>query len=135
MLTILQSSVNMYLSPFPPPNAKDVRLIERRRHQLTDEFRDDYRMRSGIEGTNRQLKGVTGLGQLRVRGRSAVFTSVLLKIVCWNILRAASVRELLAKLSKEWQSALFLHRSKRPWGFQTRLQIESPATCSFSQCF
>ncbi|MDB5391853.1 MAG: hypothetical protein JWM11_7499, partial [Planctomycetaceae bacterium] len=54
-------------------NAKQVRLIERRRHQLTGKFRDDYRMRSGIESTSCQLKCVTGLGQLRVRGGPAVF--------------------------------------------------------------
>lgn len=115
-------------------NAKEVRLIERRRHELTDKFRDDYRMRSGIESTNSQLKRVTGLGQLRVRGRPAVFMSVLLKIAGWNILRAASVRELLAKLTKERQSALFRSFTRRFSTLQTWLQIESRAVSGYMQC-
>jgi len=45
---------------------------------------------------NSQLKRVTGMGQLRVRGRPAVFTSLLLKIAGWDLLRAARMRELLA---------------------------------------
>jgi len=70
--------------------AKQRRLAGRRREQATDVFRDRYRIRGGIEGTNSGLKRKTGLGQLRVRGKPAVFHSILLKIVGWNILRAAA---------------------------------------------
>ena len=38
--------------------------------------------------------------RLRVRGRPAVFSSILLKVAGWNLLRAASVRSLIAKLTK-----------------------------------
>ena len=42
-----------------------------------------------MEGTNSGLKRTTGLGQLRVRGRPAVFHAIYLKIAGWNILRAS----------------------------------------------
>ena len=61
----------------------------RRAVEKTEEFRKRYRKRSGIEGANSLLKRVTGLGRLRVRGRPSVFNSILLKVVGWNILRAA----------------------------------------------
>jgi hypothetical protein len=77
---------------------KQIRLIKRRRREQTDEFRKTYRLRSGIEATNSILKRVTGLDRLRVRGRSAVFMSSLLKVAGWNLLRAATVQSLLAKL-------------------------------------
>jgi hypothetical protein len=78
--------------------AKDVRLINRRRREQTPQFRDEYR--GGVESTNSILKRVTGLDRLRVRGRPAVFSSILLKVAGWSLLRAASVRSLIAKLAK-----------------------------------
>jgi Transposase DDE domain len=86
-------------------NAKDVRLINRRRREQTRAFKDRYRVRSGIEATNSILKRVTGLARLRPRGRPAVFSSILLKVAGWNLLRAASVRMLLGKLAKGRQAA------------------------------
>ena len=78
--------------------AKQRRLAGRRREENTDVFRDRYRIRGGIEGTNSGLKRKTGLGRLRVRGRPRVFHSILLKIVGWNIFRAtvcAKMREIV----------------------------------------
>ena len=69
--------------------AKQRRLAGRRREEETDVFRERYRIRGGIEGTNSGLKRKTGLGQLRVRGRPAVFHAIYLKIAGWNILRAS----------------------------------------------
>ena len=46
------------------------------------------------------LKRVTGLNRLRVRGRPAVFSSILLKVAGWNLLQAASVCSLINKLAK-----------------------------------
>jgi len=86
-------------------NAKVVRLIERRRREQNPEFKDKYRTRSGLETTNRILKRVTGLDRLRVRGRPAVFSSILLKVVGRNLLRVASLRSLLVtKLTKTGQA-------------------------------
>ena len=70
----------------------------------------------GPEATNSMLKRVTGLDRLRVRGRPAVFSSILLKVAGWNLLRAASVRSLINKLTKggvSGQSALAFAASYR----------------------
>ena len=88
-------------------NRKQVRLITRRRREQTEEFKSKYRMRSGIESTNRLLKRLTGLGRLRVRSQPAVFLRVLLKVAGWNLLRAASVRSLLEKLAKSGATGQF----------------------------
>lgn len=69
--------------------AKQLRLERRRRYEKTDEFKDKYRMRAGIEATNSGIKQRTGMGRLRVRGRPGVFNAILLKIAGWNILQAA----------------------------------------------
>jgi hypothetical protein len=70
--------------------AKQRRLATRRREENTEVFRERYKIRAGIEGTNSGLKRKTGLGQLRVRGRPAVFHAILLKVAGWNMLRAAA---------------------------------------------
>jgi len=94
--------------------AKQRRLAGRRREEATDVFRDRYRIRGGIEGTNSGLKRKTGLGQLRVRGKPAVFHSILLKITGWNILRAAAcakMREIVyarANIAVFWLHFTFL---------------------------
>ena len=79
-------------------SAKDRRLAARRKEQATEVFRDRYKIRGGIEGTNSCLKRKTGLGQLRVRGRPAVCHAIYLKIAGWNIMRAsvcAKMREIV----------------------------------------
>jgi hypothetical protein len=78
--------------------AKQRRLASRRREENTDAFRQRYRIRGGIEGTNSGLKRRTGLGRLRVRGSPRVFHAIYLKIAGWNILRAsacAKIREIV----------------------------------------
>jgi hypothetical protein len=100
--------------------AKQRRLAGRRREEATDVFRDRYRIRGGIEGTNSGLKRKTGLGQLRVRGRPAVFQAIYLKIAGWNILRASVCAKMRAIV---WERAnmaafrlyfVFLRRTKMP---------------------
>jgi hypothetical protein len=68
------------------------RAAERRRYEQTDEFRDRYRWRAGIEGTNSCLKRRLSLKRLRVRGLKPVKMAVLLKLTGWNILRAVALR-------------------------------------------
>jgi len=84
---------------------KARRLAARRREAETSVFRERYAQRSGIESTNSGLKNRLSLGWLRVRGRGAVFRTLLLKISGWNVLRASAserlrgmVRNELAKL-------------------------------------
>jgi Transposase DDE domain len=86
---------------------KQIRLVNRRRRERTPEFQGKYRKRSGIESTNSLLKRVTGLDRLRVRGRKSVFMSIYLKVAGWNVLRAAAVRSVVAKLKKPGQTASF----------------------------
>lgn len=69
--------------------AKDRRLAGRRKEQATEVFRERYKVRGGIEGTNSGLKRKIGLGRLRVRGRPAVDHAIYLKIAGWNIMRAS----------------------------------------------
>jgi len=94
--------------------AKQRRLAGRRREQDTEVFRERYKTRGGIEGTNSGLKRKTGLGQLRVRGRPAVFHAIYLKIAGWNILRAsvcAKMREIVwgkANMAVFWFNFAFL---------------------------
>ena len=94
--------------------AKQRRLAGRRREEATDVFRERYRIRGGIEGTNSGLKRKTGLGQLRVRGKPRVFHSILLKITGWNILRAsvcAKMRAIVwerANMTVFWLRFMFL---------------------------
>jgi hypothetical protein len=70
--------------------AAQKRLALRRAEEATEEWKDRYRLRAGIEGTNSGLKKRMGLGQLRVRGKKSVFNVVLLKVTGWNIFRAAA---------------------------------------------
>jgi len=80
--------------------AKDRRIAARRKEQDTEVFKDRYKIRGGIEGTNSGLKRKTGLGRLRVRGRPAVYHAIYLKIAGWNIMRAsvcAKMREIVWK--------------------------------------
>jgi len=94
--------------------AKQRRLAGRRREENTDVFRDRYRIRGGIEGTNSGLKRRTGLGRLRVRGSPRVFHAIYLKITGWNILRAsvcAKMREIVwekANMAAFWLDFVLL---------------------------
>jgi len=60
------------------------------------------------------LKRRVGLGQLRVRGRPAVFHAIYLKIAGWNILRASvctKMREIVyerADMATFWFTFAFL---------------------------
>ena len=66
------------------------RLAARRVEEVTEVFRERYAARSGIESTNSGLKNRLSLGWLRVRGRGAVFRTLLLKVGGWNVPRAAA---------------------------------------------
>ena len=86
--------------------AKQRRSASRRREQDTDVFRERYKIRGGIEGTNSGLKRKTGLGQLRVRGRPAVYHAIYLKIAGWNILRAAACAKMRELVHQRASAAL-----------------------------
>jgi len=112
--------------------SKQRRLASRRREQDTEVFRERYKTRSGIEGTNSGLKRKTGLGRLRVRGSPAVFHAIYLKIAGWNILRAsvcAKMRRIVwerANLATFWLDFAFLSWAKMPGSIRISLRRQIP---------
>jgi hypothetical protein len=71
---------------------KEMRLAIRRAYEQTDEFKDRYRWRSGVEGTMSEYDRRTGVKHLKVRGFKAVRFCATLKAIGVNILRATAVR-------------------------------------------
>jgi len=65
----------------------DAVVAERRVEQETGEFKERYKIRSGIEATNSELKRGHGFGKPRVRRRPRVELSVRLKILGLNFKR------------------------------------------------
>lgn len=80
------------------PTEKQQRLQQRREQQDTPQWRDDYKIRAGIEGTNSAIKRKTGLARLRVRGALSVDYAILMKVAGWNILRAACSKNMTGYL-------------------------------------
>ena len=76
---------------------KAMRLAQRRAYEKTDEFKDRYRWRSGIEATMSEYDRKTGVKHLRVRGLKAVRFCATVKVVTVNIFRATAVRRALNK--------------------------------------
>jgi hypothetical protein len=77
------------------------RTAARRCEEETPVFRERYAARSGIESTNSGLKNRLSLGWLRVRGRGAVFRTILLKVSGWNVLRASASAKLRAMVQEK----------------------------------
>lgn len=67
-----------------------VAQYRRRLSQQSDEFKDRYRWRAGIEATMSRLKHQMGLATLRVRGKTSVKYVVFLRALGLNIRRAAA---------------------------------------------
>ena len=72
---------------------KARRIAVRRAKEKTDEFKEKYRRRSGIEATMSEYDRKTGVKHLRVRGFGAVQFCVLLKAIGINLFRATMVRK------------------------------------------
>lgn len=71
---------------------KDRRIALRRIYERTDEFKDRYRWRAGIEGAISEYDRRTGVKRLRVRGLKAVGYCAVLKALGVNIFRAVAFR-------------------------------------------
>lgn len=76
---------------------KARRCAQRRVHEQTDEFKESYRWRAGVEATMSEYDRRTGVKQLRVRGLQAVRFCAVLKAVAINIFRATAVTLALMK--------------------------------------
>jgi len=69
-----------------------ARSAGRRAYERTEEFREKYRFRAGIEATMSYYDRKTGVKRLRVRGFKAVSCCAFLKATGVNILRAATFK-------------------------------------------
>ena len=88
---------------------KAAELARRRKYQETEEFRERYAPRAGIEATNSELKRGHGLGRLRVRGFLRVRLAVYLKALACNVKRM--VRHLAAKRKTAARASLAPHNA------------------------
>jgi len=79
---------------------KAVRLTRRRAEEKSDDFKDSYRYRSGVEGTMSDLDRMTGLKHLRVRGMPQVCLAATMKATGLNILRIVAFKKRLKRLKK-----------------------------------
>jgi hypothetical protein len=77
--------------------------------QQTTEWKDRYRIRSGIEATNSELKRSHGLGKLRVRRAPKVCFAVACKVMACNIKRWAKAQAGLGGPLQGLLSAIFSH--------------------------
>jgi hypothetical protein len=71
---------------------KEMRIAKRRAYEQTDQFKERYRWRAGVEATMSEYNKRTGVKRLRVRGLKAVRFCATLKAAGVNIMRAAMVR-------------------------------------------
>jgi Transposase DDE domain len=85
-------------------NPRNVRITARRLNEMTENFKEQYRIRSGIEATNSGIKQRTGMQRLRVRGKPRMFNSIIMKITGWNILRGAVCSKLRKIVRKRCNS-------------------------------
>lgn len=80
---------------------KEIRLLFRREYEESEEFRDKYRYRAGIEGTNSRFIQMTGARRLRYRGLNRVSFAELMKILGMNLFRVTRYIQLSGgKLAK-----------------------------------
>jgi hypothetical protein len=70
---------------------KQLRIALRRSAIDSDEFKDRYRWRAGVEATMSEYDRRTSVKRLRVRGYKAVRYCAILKALGLNIIRAAAV--------------------------------------------
>ena len=118
------------------PTSKQQRLQARRAEQETDTWRDRYRIRAGIEGTNSAIKRKTGLDRLRVRGTASIDHAILMRIAGWNILRAACSKKMKAMIREETRRqaahTLFGHLNDLITGLFAILKTICPVKFAFS---
>ena len=80
---------------------KILRLAKRRSIEKTENFRDVYRFRSGVEATMSDLDRMAGIKHLRIRGMTKVRIAAVLKVTGLNILRATAFKNRLKKSKRQ----------------------------------
>jgi hypothetical protein len=76
-------------------------------NQQTTEWKDRYKIRSGIEATNSELKRSHGLGKLRVRRVAKVCFAVACKMIACNIKRWAKAHTAFERPLQGFMHAVF----------------------------
>lgn len=109
----------------PKQIVRDERLAE----QKTDEFKREYAIRAGVEGTASELKRRHGVGQLRVRRLPKVKMKAMTKATACNVKRWA--KWLLVDSEDRWRGANSIDssknsRSRRLKRFQSSIEHRSP---------
>jgi len=85
----------------------DAATASRRKEQGTVKFKEEYRIRTGMEATISHLKNDRGMARLRVRGSPKVNLSVIFKALAENTARVARhVQQTLLDASKSPNNAL-----------------------------
>jgi hypothetical protein len=87
---------------------KAMRLAKRRAYEQTDEFKDRYRWRAGVEATMSEYDRKTGVKHLRVRGFKAVRFCATLKAIGVNIFRATAAQRAVNNAKAALQGVLSL---------------------------
>lgn len=124
-----------------------MRSCLRRQAESGEEFREKYRMRSGIESSFSELDRRTGVKHLRVRGLKAVRFCVFLKALGLNIMRfaawiAGGGKEFAPEPGKGFSSQLvgvgktafanFFGQNWRLASFSNRIPFEKFLTCALA---
>lgn len=73
-------------------NHNRVRLQKRRLSERSEEFRDRYRWRAGVEATMSRFKYQMGMARLRIRGMANITYTATLRALGLNIRRVAAYR-------------------------------------------
>lgn len=86
-----------------------VTSSRRRIEQQSPQFKEQYRIRSGAEATNSELKRTHGAGHLRVRGQTAVELAVFFKALACNCKRYLKyVQDRLKQAQNRAKEAVFV---------------------------
>jgi len=105
---------------------KVQRNAQRREREQSEEWREKYRRRAGVESVNRGLDRLTGIKQLRVRGKRAVTHSVYGKVMGWNIVQSArAIRKAAIQARKQAEKAItaYLRSMKRAYRALTQVVL------------
>lgn len=69
---------------------EEAAIGQRRKEEQSQAFKQEYKIRSGIEATNSRLKNQHEMARVRVRGKTAVGVSVVFKALAQNAWRVVS---------------------------------------------
>jgi hypothetical protein len=94
---------NFRLEITPELRLRDDMLLK----QQTREWKDDYKIRSGVEATMSEMKRAHGLGKLRVRGLARVHFAVVCKVIACNIKRWAKAAKASLRARLRLQRLVF----------------------------